>query len=261
MVIWVYAGGGESELGQRNKHNSMLENGGLINFLKKNFPNCTFERKTPIRQKPGGKANKPNISYGKTGISLIAQIKEELSNALKNEPNQCSLILIFDDLDCRNHKEQKDKFLSTVNEILANFNLTDQIPIFVAFAAPEIESWLIADWDNSIARHTDFRINKRHEKMRNWLSSQCKIPFDNPESFSKYDPNKKACQEKLSDLLIESTIREDPNNLHQNRFSKKEHTPLLLLSLDPNIVKDKCPLFREFYEYLNKFVILNSIEL
>ncbi|MEA5512027.1 hypothetical protein VB715_19835 [Crocosphaera sp. UHCC 0190] len=163
---------------ERDKPNSMLENGGLINFLRKHFPNCTFERKTPIRKKPGGKANKPNISYGKTGISLIAQIKEQLPIALKNEPNQCSLILIFDDLDCRNVEQQKEEFVKAVNKVFESSSIDlSKPPIFVAFAAPEIESWLIADWDNSIAKHTDFRINKRHEKMRYWLSSQCKISF------------------------------------------------------------------------------------
>lgn len=250
MVVWVFAGGGESELGKRIKGNSLNENGGLINFLRKNFPNCIFERKTPIRQKPTGRP-KPNTSYGKTGISLISQIQKELPIALKNEPHKCTLILIFDDLDCRDLPQQKEKFIQAVEAILNQYKVKDKIPVWVAFASPELESWLIADWDHSIAKHTDFR--NRHQTMRHWLSHHGNISFDNPESFSQYDPNKNACQEKLSELLLESTIREDPSNLNQVSFSKKEHTPLLLLSLNLDIVKQKCPLFREFYDYLNKF--------
>ncbi len=46
MVVWVFAGGGEAEVR------------GLIPFLEKNFPGCSFKRKTPINQKPGPKPNK-----------------------------------------------------------------------------------------------------------------------------------------------------------------------------------------------------------
>ncbi|WP_265239484.1 hypothetical protein [Lyngbya sp. CCAP 1446/10] len=80
-------------------------------FLEKTFPGCRFERKTPVRQKPGPKPNKAG-SYGKTGNSLIEQIKEELPIALKGEANKCDLILVFDDLDCRDSQTQKSKILA-----------------------------------------------------------------------------------------------------------------------------------------------------
>ena len=48
VVVWVFAGGGESEVR------------GLIPFLEQNFSNCKFERKTPARQKPGPKPGKGN---------------------------------------------------------------------------------------------------------------------------------------------------------------------------------------------------------
>ena len=95
MVVWVFSGGGESEVR------------GFLPFLEKTFPGCRFERKTPIRGKLGPKPNKAS-SYGKTGKSLIDQIKQELPLALKAEPNKCDLILVFDDLDCRDSKKQKE---------------------------------------------------------------------------------------------------------------------------------------------------------
>jgi len=69
---------------------------------------------------------------------------------------------------------------------------------------PEIEAWIIADWNNSIAKHPDFR--GRHERMRWWLSTQRKVSFENPESFSEYDSKRDCCREKLSDDLIESSV-------------------------------------------------------
>jgi hypothetical protein len=235
MVIWVFAGGGEAEVM------------GLIPFLQKHFPSNIFIRKTPIKRKPGSKPNKPIRVYGKTGHSLREEIKKELPIALENESKKCDLILVFDDLDCRNYEQQKQEFLDSIQQI----DNTDNIPVLIAFAAPELESWIIADWDNSIAKHSDFR--NRHGKMRYWLSKECKIPFDNPESFSEYDQSRDCCQEKLSELLIESTTREDESNFKQTPFSKKIHTPILITSIIPDVVKSKCPLFKQFYNDLRNF--------
>jgi hypothetical protein len=237
VVVWVFAGGGESEVR------------GLIPFLEKNFPGCRFERKTPVRQKPGPKPNR-GVSYGRTGQSLIEQIKHELPIALKVEANRCDLILVFDDLDCRDPEIQRQKILQEISQV----HESADIDKFVGFAAPELEAWIIADWNNSIAQHPDFR--GRHERMRWWLSTQKSIPFDHPESFSEYDPQRDCCREKLSEALINSSVQhEDDRN--KPRFSKKEHTPVLLGKINPHIVQEKCPLFRELYNYLKHFCYLN----
>ena len=232
MVVWVFSGGGEAEVR------------GFLPFLEKTFPGCRFERKTPVRQKPGPKANKAG-SYGRTGQSLIEQIKQELPLALKAEANKCDLILVFDDLDCRDSQTQKSKILAELSKIPECAALNK----FVGFAAPEIEAWIIADWNNSIAKNSDFR--GRQERMRWWLSAEKNVPFDSPESFSEYDREKDCCREKLSEALIESSVYQAER--HNTRFSKGLHTPLLLISIDPNEVQKKCPLFRELYNYLNNF--------
>lgn len=234
VVVWVFSGGGEAEVR------------GFLPFLEKTFPGCRFERKTPVRQKPGPKANKAG-SYGRTGKSLIEQIKQELPIALKGEANKCDLILVFDDLDCRDSQTQKSQILAELSKIPECADINK----FVGFAAPEIEAWIIADWNNSIAKNSDFR--GRHERMRWWLRKEKKVSFDSPESFSEYDFKRDCCQDKLSETLIESTTVEHESNLDQARFSKGLHTPLLLREIDPNEVQKKCPLFRELYNYLNNF--------
>ncbi|MCA1990530.1 MAG: DUF4276 family protein [Coleofasciculus sp. S288] len=233
MVVWVFAGGGEAEVA------------GLIPFLEKIFPGCIFTRKTPPIQKPGPKYNKA-IGYGRTGKSLIEQIKEELRIALRNEPNICNLILVFDDLDCRDPVKQRQKILQELSQIPE----CAEIDKFVGFAAPELEAWIIADWNNSLAKNSAFR--GRHQHMRWWLSTQKHLPFDDPESFSEYDEERDCCRVKLSDALIESTEKGE-TNCDKPRFNKRLHTPLLLREINPNEVQRKCPLFREMYNYLNDF--------
>jgi hypothetical protein len=105
VVVWVFAGGGEAEVR------------GLIPFLTQNFPGCQFQRKTPVRRKPGPKPN-PLMSYGRTGKSLIEQIQEQLPIALKAERNQCDLIFVFDDLDCRNPETQRQEISESLSTIL-----------------------------------------------------------------------------------------------------------------------------------------------
>ncbi|MDB9315274.1 hypothetical protein PN462_19320 [Spirulina sp. CS-785/01] len=79
--------------------------------------------------------------------------------------------------------------------------------------------------------------------------------FRDPESFSTYDPERDCCQEKLSDLLIESTKRVDESgsNIDQSPFSKRYHTPELLKMIDPEQVQQRCPLFKQFYLNLQQY--------
>ncbi|MDM8560876.1 hypothetical protein [Candidatus Parabeggiatoa sp. HSG14] len=79
-----------------------------------------------------------------------------------------------------------------------------------------------------------------------WLSTQNDVPFDVPESFSHYDPTKGACQNKLSERLVEVA-----KVYGSSKYSKAIHTPLLLIEyLEPQTVSNKCPLFRKFYTAL-----------
>jgi hypothetical protein len=230
MVVWLFAGGGESEV-----------NGLIPHFLEKHFSDCQFERKTPIYKKPAGK-RKPGVSYGygKTGKSLAVQIKERLKTALDNEA-ACDLILVIDDLDCRDKDKQTQTFLEAIDTVAG----AKAIKRLIGFAAPELEAWLIADWDNTVAKHVDFR--GCHQAMRWWLSHEKSIPFDAPESFSKYDFNRDCCFDKLSEAVIASTEQNECKAI----FSKGEHTPLLLGQINLDKIGKKCPIFNELYKGLS----------
>ena len=232
MVIWLFAGGGKAEVK------------GLVPFFEKHFPNCRFDRMTPIIRKPGPRPGKSLPGYGRTGRSLVAEIRERLSETL-SKGNKCDIILIMDDLDCRNWNRQKEIFENTVKSVKG----TDDIDRFIGFAAPELESWIIADWDHSVRHHPDFR--RRHERMRHWLVTEKKIPFDAPESFGTYDAQRDCCDSKLSEAIIASTtVHEEDKDF--TRYSKGDHTPSLLLEIHPDTVRNKCPIFRQLFNFLNK---------
>ena len=236
MVVWVFAGGGETEVA------------GLIKFLQKLFPNYLFTRYTPFDStKKGAKPNR-NSTLGASNTSLIQAIQKYLPLAFLNEKYKPDLILVIDDLDCGNLNHQCQQFL----DCITNIDKTENIERYIAFAAPEIESWIIADWDHTLAKAEKFKA--KHQRMRHWLSTQKKVPFDQPESFGEYDPNKKSCKEKLSNLLIEASSQEIEDQ--GKEYKKSEDSPELLLRIEKEILVQKCPMFRHFYYFIQTLNVI-----
>lgn len=228
--MWVFAGGGESEIR------------GLMPFLGKHFSSCNFERRTPVRLKWGPKpgVKTKDVGMGKTGKDLARQITRELDAALRG--GRCDLILVIDDLDCFCREERHKLLLEAISKIPD----AAAISRVIAFAAPEIESWIIADWDNTVAKHIDFRGCAK--AMQHWLSKEKKVVFADPESFGEYDPERKTCKEKLSDQIIEASLEHGA----RNSYSKGTHTPHFLREIEPTVVARKCPLFKLFYNEMIK---------
>ncbi|MFN9173214.1 MAG: hypothetical protein ACK58N_01500 [Synechocystis sp.] len=243
MVIWVYAGGGETEIS------------GLIKFLQSNFPQIAFERQLPYGKKPGPKPRKLNPNKPKTlGITnreLRTKIKECLPLAIQDSKrtDKCmpSLILVIDDLDCRNLETQRGRF----NHCLEQIPEASSIRRYVLFASPEIETWIVADWENTFAKHRDFKIRKRHQAMQHWLSSKHNFPFNQPEIFGKYDEKRDCCDKKLSELLIQVSINCSQEG--EKEYKKSVHSAELLLSVNIFNILAKCPIVKEFYYFITNF--------
>ncbi|MBF0527170.1 MAG: DUF4276 family protein [Deltaproteobacteria bacterium] len=250
MVVWLFAGGGKSEVE------------GLVPFLVENFPGYNFERKTPIKSKPGPKVERTGghghadlakskttgpkrdwgDGYGHTGPGLAKQIKERLKSSL--ERGQLGdLILVIDDLDCHDSARQEAMFLKAVTSVAGAVKIPYQ---HVGFASPEIEAWIIADWGNTIAHHPDFK--ECQADMRDWLSRNG-VGFDNPESFSQLNRNKTSCDSKLSNMMIESSQEKGC----KQRYRKGIHTPELIKKINPDTVRSKCLHFKKLYNYLLEF--------
>lgn len=232
MVIWLFAGGGPSEIQ------------GLVPFLRRNFQNHSFERRLPITRKKGPKPGRPSfLACGGTGRNLSKQIKHQLRNALKY--GHCDCILVIDDLDCRDARKRSEAFDDAINSVQG----AENVARFIGFAAPEIEAWLIADWNNTFASHPDFR--GFHEKLRYVLSRTYRVPFEEPETFSEYDHEKDACKDKLSEAIISATEFVDAESPDGCAVYKKgTHTPEMLNQANASNVSEKCKLFSEMYNFL-----------
>ena len=230
--MWVFAGGGYTEFG------------GLTIFLERNFPAHRFIRKTPVRQKPGPKPGRDNHFhvFGQTGRGLAEQITHFLS--LSNPTEHCEAILILDDLDCHDIHERTEMFVEAVEQAgtFANINR------LIGFAKPEIEAWLVADWERTFAGNKEFhpdKVNIRRELDRAYRELSESGNIANPENFSHFDEPKDACREKLSDTIIQIVL--DETGIH---YSKAIHSALMLRDARAAIISEKCPVFRDLYRQL-----------
>jgi Domain of unknown function (DUF4276) len=232
MVVWLFAGGGYSELY------------GLIPFLKNNYPNHQFQRKTPARPNLKKKDIQKNrfyasqVALGQTGKQFSDILKNQLEKALMSS-DQCDLIFVLDDLDCKDATEMEYHFKDAIVEV-PGAGIIDQL---IGFASPEMEAWLIADWDNSFASHTDF--NTHEAALNHNLSTTGNVDFSDPEAFSCYDAVKNSCREKLSTVIYNSC-----KTVGAPDFSKRDHTPEMLKKLLAEKVSQTCPLFRAVHRRL-----------
>ena len=178
---------------------------GLIPLLENICIDHTFERKSPVRRKPGPRpSNVPG--YGRTGRSLAEQIEKLLFESLKAK-ECCDLVLVIDDLDCHDRDARRELFDKSIGKVDQAANIEH----YIGFASPEVEAWIVADWDHSVAKDPDFR--GCHNQMRHWLSTQKAVPFDRPETFSSYDREKirvaTSSLTQLSNLQFTAARRRD----------------------------------------------------
>ena len=226
LVVWVYAGGGESEVV------------GLIPFLQQNLPRCTFERKLPIRRKPGPRPDVHIPAYGSTGKSLIDQIKNSIS---KHWDDAVDIVIVMDDSDDKSPTEREHALQQAIVGSLSarQVDISTGKPIVtVSLAVPEIETWLLADWDSTFAKEFgDCQSAAKHEVSKRGLK------FSAPESFEVVD--KDGGYRKISEVL--QSVLADKCGV---RYSKATDTPRLLGLINPTTVSRKCPYFNKFWQVL-----------
>ena len=243
MIVWVFAGGGESEIS------------GLLPFLRREFPNCDFQRITPVSNKDGRKPKKFPSPQGLTGKSLLKEVEDRLTHKFKLNDPLCQLILIFDDLDYppldskapNEFSQQKhQEFENVLNKIWKKHPQIVPINHVIGFAKPELESWVVADWYQTVAKDLDFR--EKAEAMRRWLANERKLLFSSPEDFGLDPEVEENYHKKLSDTIIESAKEQEA----EKRYSKRIHTARFIKQLDSAIAQQKCPEFRKFFTTLSR---------
>lgn len=110
--------------------------------------------------------------------------------------------------------------------------------VFVYFAHPEPEIWLLADWDNTFGKKYG---GKNVTRLENYLKKH-KLNFNNLEGFIDYDEERNTCRKKISAL-----IKKGVNEIG-GRYSKALDTPALMMNITWQTVAEKLPAFKPLYD-------------
>lgn len=244
MVVWVYAGGGYAEAD------------GIVPLLQQHFPSQNFARRTPAHRKPGPRLGAIASSdrgarryAGNTGKSLLEEIKDDLKRFWQaNGP--ADLILVLDDSDCDPDPDGRlETFEQTVRDGLTDAGCAteNRPPIIPALAIPELETWLLGDWEQTFARE----FPSCHRRLQQALSTKG-LRTAAPESFN-CRPSENVYIKLSEDVLLPALAQEC-----EVRFSKATDTPKLLLRIRPGEVKNRCPYFRKWWVSLENYCRINK---
>lgn len=242
---------------------SYTEVGGIQRFLERINAAVRWERCFPAVIKPRPKINSPALPrgrelHGATGEQLIERMLLRLERHYQTSAHDA--FLLIDDADCRFcQPPEADEIPAQLAETMAQ--LTEQVraasarpevPFFALFASPEVEAWLIADWDMSFGKAHP----KLSHSLKRHLAEALAPHWDTLEGHGCPRHNG-SCTKKLSEelaaVLSAPEVYEfaglDPAE-HAATYSKKTDGVFMLQQIRPEQVARRCsvifaPTFRQ----------------
>ena len=271
--------------GGYTESNSMCKFLNKINgsiHLKQFCPNRTKRRK--VKRGSGNVTECDLIDEvcGLTGQSLIQYVSDYL-DAHKDEFLEFDALIIEDDLDGRSfevdakgnkYSIKNDEFVQYCNQVKSNIlrklDKGDDFPIIFIYAAPEVETWLLSDWDNTFGYVYGPKVLNCLTTEENTYFSARFHPYVNENVLKEYKDRIENygyfenTYYKLSDQLISSLdsfkafvgneAEDAPQSIAQNkelRYSKRLHGDAMLRYISPEKIKAKCPsYFAEAYDII-----------
>ena len=243
------------------------EAGAMQSFFRKINHRYEFKQFLPNKtiKKKGMSKNISSDISGLTGDGLLEKIYEILDKH-KNEINNCKAIIIEDDLDGRFFDWSDDMIQSYKQSIINNVHsiLNNNLPVFLLYASPEIESWFLTDWDNGFGYiysdnrfipdlDTNVCLFFTHHLRQYIFQTILKNHSLNIEDYGFFDGK----YYKLSDQLrsaVQSDVKQyiktlsSCNEIYRQQilhsrhlfYSKKLHGDIMLRNINPNTISASC---------------------
>lgn len=236
------------------------ETGGIQDFLGKLRPDVVWERCFPAAHKPNPKlgrlAREPRPEdSGVTGRTLVERMLERLERYHRREANPTEkpidLVVLIDDADCR-FKEDPQAFQAWTDDLRDKVRRATERPeldIVVLLASPEVESWLLSDWEESFGReYVGFADRLREHLEKPTLLGPA--PWSTIEDYGgRYVGG--SCERKLSEDLqsaLEQLLRDTEDTIGPEEtlstedyyYSKKLHGVRMLRRIRPEALCTSC---------------------
>lgn len=242
------------------------ESGAMQAFLRGINSNYEYKQWIPnkTRKRKGSNKNLSASLCGLTGESLLEKVCTVIT-AHRDEIIKCSAIIYEDDLDGHFNNYSQDRINQEMLAIKQQLICAtgQDIPIFIIFASPEVESWFIADWDNGFGYlygKSETLKELGTVNIRKWFATNLR-KYIQEEVLKQY----KYCIEdygyfdgtylKLSNEIIITLqerivnwLNEFPSskgnlsqiNITQLRYSKRLHGDEMLRNVNAGIIAEKC---------------------
>lgn len=236
------------------------ETGGIEQFLQKINPRVRWGKCLPATLKP------PKFKRGLDARILARDDEGDTGEALLNKMIErlqqhgfdYDYLLVIDDADCRFNEGSTETFESFHAKWQAKIDETlgRHVPFYVLFASPEVEGWLLADWDNSFKKEYPSRDYPQveHELFRyiqsDILGEQYREDIENFGGALL----RGACTIKISTQIQNAFVAEELGSIllqyPKLRYNKNSNGSSMLKRIDPERVAGKCrryfaPTYRE----------------
>ncbi|MRG94243.1 hypothetical protein [Polyangium spumosum] len=253
--IGYFCTGGQTELGARTLESGVRELTAIDAFLRKISPEIAWERAFPAREKPGPK-HKPGSApasfkhpsaSGVTGRTLERTMRERLEKYYRGADCKFDAIVLIDDADCRFRDDAHRKsWLEEREQEVRESTARPELPFVALLASPEVESWLLADWEEGFGQEYDsIQVNFCRALEQELLGER---PWVRVEAFGgPFDPQKGSCTRKLSteiQKVLERLAMEkgEAADRRTYTYSKRENGPDMLRRIRPDKAAETCRL-------------------
>lgn len=262
------------------------ESNAMPEFLSKINDKIVFKQfcpnRTKRRKRPGESTDLIDTFSGLTGADLLRYVYRYLDN-YPNELSDFDAVIIEDDLDgkfteapsgstSKVSKRTKDfqAHCNTVaDEIRKRLHKDDSFPVIQIFAAPEIETWFLSDWNNTFGLIYGPKAFAILDRKENQFFSAMFQPYmrdnvlckyaDQIENYGYFDGVYRKLSGQISSAFDSfkvtiSRYGDVATSISSNkslRYSKRSHGDEMLRHLSPDSIQQKCPIyFREAFELL-----------
>lgn len=258
-------------------------------FLKKINENIELKQfcpnRTKKRKRPGFERDLIDKYSGLTGDALLHCVYVYLTNH-KEEFSDFDAIIIEDDLDglfkeelvpgdkttlvSKRTQSFEDHCKTISKTVREKLNKDETFPVIQFYAAPEIETWFLSDWNNSFgsvygpkgmalltSAENAYFSARFHPYIRDHILCQYNDCFENygyfagtyrklsDEIISSFDLFKVAIAEEALPIAKTLSIKEEL------RYSKRIHGDAMLRQISPDTVRTKCTVyFQEAFSLL-----------
>lgn len=215
------------------------ESGSLPSFLKKINPSVKWERCFPAYQKlkmaKGPHGSTPIKQHraqdsGITGEALIDRMKIILAR-YREDYQHLDWVVVIDDLDCAN-PQNASHVKNEVSRILGR-----NVQVCFLYASPEVEAWLVADWEHSFGKHYPHAIAIQ---LRYQLGQyQPPVIRKSIEGFGGPVKALGGCTTKLS-TVIQTVFSRHISSAKKYEYSKRYDGNEMLSHIEPEAVSNLC---------------------